>query len=282
MSEVKFGPSGNSQWFYELGYKSSLEAPKWLSTLGLNAYEYSFGRGYTMSETKAKQLGDEAEKNGITISIHAPYYINFANEDEEMVEKSYNYVLKGLKMLDLMKGKHLVFHPASQGKLTRNKAIELTKERLKILAKKVNELGYKNIYLCPETMGKSMQIGTYEEIIDLCTIDEIFIPTFDFGHIYALNLGQFGSYEDYKKVFEYAIYKLGERAKNCHIHFSQIQYGMKGEIKHLNFGNGEFGPNFEPLAKVIKELNLTPTIICESQTNMTKDALLMKEIYKKI
>ncbi len=282
MEEIKFGPSGNSKWFYDLGYKTSLQAPKWLSSLGLNAYEYSFGRGYTMGEEKAKQLGEQATENNVTISVHAPYFINFANESDEMVEKSYNYVLTGLKMLKLMNGKHLVFHPASQGKLTRERALELTRQRLKILAKKVYENGFEDMFLCPETMGKTLQIGTYKEIVDLCTIDKIFVPTFDFGHIYSLNLGNFGSYEDYKEVFTYALEKLGERAKSCHIHFSQIQFGAKGEIKHLDFGNGEYGPYFEPLARVIKELDLTPTIICESHSNMTKDALYMKEIYEKI
>ena len=88
MSKVKFGPSGNSELFYQLGYKSSVQAPAWLRSLGLSAYEYSFGRGYNMSQEKAIEIGREASANEIEISVHAPYYINFANESEEMVEKS--------------------------------------------------------------------------------------------------------------------------------------------------------------------------------------------------
>ena len=190
MNKVKFGPSGNSELFYQLGYKSSVEAPAWLRSLGLSAYEYSFGRGYNMSQEKAIEIGREASANEIEISVHAPYYINFANESEEMVEKSYNYVLTGLKMLRAMGGKHLVFHASSQGKLPRERALELTRERLKILAKKVYESGYSDMMLCPETMGKPLQIGTFKEIVDLCTVDKIFVPTFDFGHIYSLSLGK--------------------------------------------------------------------------------------------
>lgn len=281
--KIKFGPSGNEDLFYQQGNKTSLEAPAWLKNLGLSAYEYSFGKGYMMGSETAHKLGIEAEKNGITISVHAPYYINFANESEEMVEKSYNYVLTGLKFLKCMRGEHLVFHPASQGKLEREKAVALARERLIILAKKVKEAGYGNFKLCPETMGKPLQIGTYKEIIDLCTIDDIYVPTFDFGHIYTLNLGNFGSYEDYKKVFEYSIEKLGfERTKNCHIHFSKIEYGNKGEVRHLNFNSEDYGPDYVPLLKVIKELGLTPTIICESKNNMATDALTLKETYEKI
>lgn len=283
MENIKFGPSGNSQLFYDLGYKTSLQAPAWLKSLGLNAYEYSFGRGYMMGSETALKLGEEAEKNNISISIHAPYYINFANESQEMLEKSYKYILTGCKMLKLMKGNHLVFHVASQGKLERKVALDLIKKRLKELSKLVKEKGYGEIFLCPETMGKPMQIGTYKEIVDLCTIDNMFIPTFDFGHIYALNLGNFGSYENYKKVFEYSIEKLGQlRTSNCHIHFSKIEYGLKGEIRHLNFDNEKFGPNYAQLLKVLKDLNLSPTIICESHSNMTTDALEMKNFYESL
>ena len=280
---VKFGPSGNSELFYEMGFKKSIEAPKFLKEIGLDAYEYSFGRGYTMGADTAKIIGNEAEKNGICVSIHAPYYINFANESEEMAEKSYNYILTGLKILKLMKGKHLVFHVASQGKQTRENAIALMTTRVKNLVKKVYENGYGDMNICPETMGKPMQIGTYKEIIDLCTIDKILVPTFDFGHIYSLNLGDFGSYENYKEIFDYAISKLGfERASNCHIHFSKIEYGKKGEVRHLNFEDEGFGPDFFPLAKVIKDLNLSPTIICESHSKMSEDALFMKQIYESL
>ena len=282
MNKVKFGPSGNSELFYQLGYKSSVEAPAWLRSLGLSAYEYSFGRGYNMSQEKAIEIGREASANEIEISVHAPYYINFANESEEMVEKSYNYVLTGLKMLRAMGGKHLVFHASSQGKLPRERALELTRERLKILAKKVYESGYSDMMLCPETMGKPLQIGTFKEIVDLCTVDKIFVPTFDFGHIYSLSLGKFGSYEDYVEVFTYALEKLGERARFCHIHFSQIEYGQKGEVRHLNFGNGKFGPAFEPMLKAISDLGLFPTVICESHSNMATDALEMKQFFEKI
>ena len=182
--KIKFGPSGNCDLFYQQGNKTSLEAPEWLKNLGLSAYEYSFGKGYMMGSETAEKLGIEAAKNGIAISVHAPYYINFANESEDMVEKSYGYVLTGIKFLKLMKGKHLVFHPASQGKLEREKAVNLARERLIVLAEKVKALNLGDIRLCPETMGKPLQIGTYKEIIDLCTVDEI----------YTLNLGNFGTY----------------------------------------------------------------------------------------
>ena len=228
MEEIKFGPSGNDEFFYAEGNKSSLEAPEWLKNKGLSAYEYSFGRGYRMTSKMAQELGAKAKEHGIELSIHAPYYINLANPSDEMAEKSYEYILTGLKLLRAMGGRHLVFHIGSESKQDRKVALDLIDKRLDILIKKIYESGYNDLFICPETMGKQAQIGTYKEIVDFCTKDKILVPTFDFGHIYALNNGNFGSYEDYMEVFNYAIEKLGyDRVKNCHIHFSKIMFSVQ-------------------------------------------------------
>lgn len=278
---IRFGPSGNSKIFYDDGNKNSLQAPAWLKKIGLNAYEYAFGRGYILSLDKAKILGEEAKKNDIEISIHAPFYINLANEDEVMKEKSFNYIIKGLDYVKAVNGKNLVFHIGSQGKKTRENAIELIYERLEELLPRIDFAKYPNVYLCPETLGKSMQIGTYKEIVDFCTLHERLKPTFDFGHINAIMGGGLKTKADYIKIFQYSFEKLGEkRTKNCHIHFSKIQYGAKGELCHLNLSDEIYGPEFEPLAEAIKELGLTPTIICESKDRMAEDALIMKNIYQ--
>ena len=280
---IRFGPSGNSQSFYDDGNKTSVQAPKWLSTKGLSAYEFSFGRGYTMGLKTATELGNEAEKYGVKVSIHAPYYINLANPDEEMKIKSFGYITKGLELLKAMKGNHLVFHVASQGKMERAEATALAEKRLKELAQVLDFQGeYKNLFLCLETMGKPLQIGTYKEIIDLCSVHPNFIPCFDFGHINALTGGGLKAVEDYLEIFNYSIQKLGfERTKNCHIHFSKIEFGAKGEIRHLNYDDNVYGPEFAPLAQAIKILDLTPIVICESKTMMAEDALVLKNIYEK-
>lgn len=283
MDKIRFGPSGNSDIFYEAGNKTSVQAPAWLNSLELDAYEISFGRGYRMLGEMANLIGLKAEENNVLISVHAPYYINLANEDDLMAEKSFVYIMTGLKMLRYLKGKHLIFHLGTQGKMVREDALELISKRLDKLIPMIYEKGYDDMFICPETMGKIVQIGSYKEIIDFCTKDKILVPTFDFGHIYTFNLGNWGTYEDYKEVFDYSIEKLGfEKTKNCHIHFSKIEYGGKGEIRHLNYSDDNYGPNFEPLARVIKDLKLTPTIICESAGKMAEDALLFKQIYSNI
>ena len=42
---MKFGPAGNPESFYAAGYKNSEQMPKYLSEIGLDAYEYQCSRG---------------------------------------------------------------------------------------------------------------------------------------------------------------------------------------------------------------------------------------------
>ena len=277
---IRFGPSGNSQIFYDDGCKTSLEAPKWLKEHNLEAYEYSFGRMFNMSHEKAKELGKNAEENGILVSVHAPYYINLANPSDEAFEKNINYLLSSLAYLVDFKGNQCVFHPGSCGKETREVAFAALMSRMDKLLEKVYLAGYGDLYVCPETMGKSQQLGSVKEIVEMCKLDKCLIPTFDFGHINAVTGGTLKTADDYRKILDYAYNELGEfKTKNLHIHFSKIEYTSKGEVKHLTLDDTVYGPEFEPLAKVIKEMGLEPTIICESKGTMMEDAIKLKEIY---
>ena len=222
-------------------------------------------------------------KYNISMSIHAPYYINFATPTDEMVEKSYDYVLNSLHKLRLVGGNRLIVHPASQGKMTREEAVTLCKKRLSILKDKIIEAGFGDMYICIETMGKSAQIGTYEEVLDFCTIYDKYIPTFDFGHINALTQGTLKAKEDYRKIIDRSIEVIGrERTEIAHVHFSKIEYSTKGEVKHLTLEDNIYGPEFEPLAEVMKEYNLHNTVICESKEYMGRDAMILKSIYQSI
>ena len=277
---IKFGPSGNCDSFYEAGYAHTEQAAEFVKNRGLDCFEYSFGRGVKMSESKAISIGEAFAKAGIEISVHAPYFINFANPDDEMAAKSYGYVLDSAKMCKLMGGKRIVFHPAAQGKATRFEAVEKTEERLKILADYIVLNNLEDMIFCPETMGKQAQIGTVEEITSFCQIAPFYTPCIDFGHINAREQGSLKTTEDYLQRLQYMIDNLGyERMKNFHSHFSKIMYSAKGEVKHLTFTDELYGPEFAPLAVALKRFDLHPYIVSESDGTQAEDALEMKNIY---
>lgn len=280
---IKFGPSGNCESFYADGHKHTIEAAKFVKDFGLDCYEYSFGRGVNMSESTARAIGEAFRKEEIEISVHAPYFINFANPDDEMIEKSFGYVLSSAATLKLLGGKRVVFHPAAQGKAKREDAVNLTIERLKILRDKIYENGLDDIMFCPETMGKLAQIGTIEEVVEFSKIDKCFTPCVDFGHVNAREFGSLKTENDFLTRLEYMISELGfERMKHFHVHFSKIMYGGKGEIKHLTFEDEIYGPEFQMCASALKKLKLEPYIVSESAGTQAEDAKTMKDIFNSV
>lgn len=277
---IKFGPSGNSEAFALAGYSTGEQAADWVKNMGLDCFEFSFGRGVNLSDGRAESIGAAFSAAGVEISVHAPYYINLANPDEEAAEKSFGYILASAKKGALMGAKRVVFHPASQGKAAREEAVSLTAERLLRLRELIYGQGLEDIAFCPETMGKLGQIGTIEEITRFCETDKVFVPAVDFGHVNAREQGSLKTEEDYLSRLTYMTERLGrEKMARLHIHFSKIEYTEKGEKRHLTFDDEKYGPEFLPLAKALKKLNLEPYIVCESAGTQDKDALEMKKIY---
>ena len=82
-----FGPAGNADEF-AARYKSSLDAPAWLSAQGLELYEYQCGKGVNIGEETARKLGQRAREHQVRLSLHAPYFINLANPDPESLRKT--------------------------------------------------------------------------------------------------------------------------------------------------------------------------------------------------
>ena len=122
---IKFGPSGFCDEFNEKK-KSTFDMPDWLESNGLDCYELSFTNGVRLSdETAAKYYSIFKDKN-IEVSVHAPYFINFANPDPVQVEKSNAYILTSLQKMKLFGAKKLVFHPGTQMKMTRDEAFNNT------------------------------------------------------------------------------------------------------------------------------------------------------------
>lgn len=277
---IKFGPSGNSDAFFAAGYSKSEESAVWVRNMGLDVFEYSFGRGVNLSDAKKESIKTAFDLAGVEITVHAPYYVNLANPEEENAEKSYGYILRSAEAVKKMGGNRVVFHPASQGNVDRKTAVELTKKRFSVLTEKIYENGLSDVIFCPETMGKLGQIGTIEEITEFCSVDKVFVPCVDFGHVNARERGSFKTEKDYVDRLSFMIDRLGkDKMQNFHVHFSKIEYGEKGEIRHLTFDDDKFGPNYEDMISAIKTLSLTPTVLCESAGTQDIDALKMKKAY---
>ena len=275
---IRFGPAGNCERFYAEGFSSSDQAPAWLAAQGLTAYEYSAGHGVSISEKKARKIGEEAARFGLAVSIHAPYYINCGNP--EKTESSVNYLLSAAQAVTWFGGSRVIFHPGSPGKLDRKTALNAAVEAVRTARAALDESGFENVFLCPETMGRPSQLGTLDEIILICQSVERTLPTIDFGHLHAASCGKFGTEADFEAVLLKLINGLGtDRVRHFHAHFSRIAFTAKGEKCHMNFSDEGYGPDFFALAPVLKKYSLEPTVICESRGNQADDALTMQRIF---
>lgn len=282
MKTALFGPSGNPDSFYASGRKASVDMPEWLAGQGLNAYEYSLTRGVNVGEATARKLGDQASRFGIAMSVHAPYYISLATEDETTATNTLNHFLKSLEAAEWMGADRISFHMGGIGKLTRQAAMELAKKRMANILEEAERRGLTGPKLAAETHGKVNQLGTVAEIIEVCKLSPQMIPLVDFAHLYAVAGGGFSQPEDYGGVFGRIAQELGtETAANLHIHFSAIEFTKGGEKRHWGF-HDEFGPPYQPLIQWIAEHKLTPRIICESAGTQSEDAKSMQDFYLRL
>lgn len=275
-----FGPAGNSDSFSKMGYKHSLQVPEYIEKMGLDAFEYQCGRGVNIGQDKATELGLLAASKGIKLSLHAPYYISMSSVEEQKRLNSVKYILDSAKAVKAMGGNRIIVHTGSCGKISREEALALAIDTMKISLAALDNEGLSDIHICPETMGKVNQLGTLEEVLALCKIDERLIPCIDFGHLNARDLGVLKTKEDFEKIFVAIKNELGtDRLKSFHSHFSKIEYTTGGEKRHLTFDDNVFGPDFEPVMELTAKYDASPIFICESAGTQAEDAKQMKDYY---
>ncbi len=282
MSEwkIRFGTAGTSDSFTAMGYKNSLDIPAYTEKMGLDAFEYQCGHGVRLGLDKARQMADDAAARGILFSVHAPYYISASSLDEEKRLNSVNYLLQSAALCRALGGRRIIFHSGSCGKQSREAALEKALDTMRRAVEALDEAGFADMTLCPETMGKIGQLGTLDEVLALCAVDRRITPCIDFGHLNARTLGGIRSKEDYAAILDRMAEKLGDqRAERFHVHFSRIEYSAGGEKRHWTFAETQFGPEPQPLMELLAQRKLQPVIICESAGTQAEDAGAMQQMY---
>ncbi len=277
----RFGPGGNSTAFYDDGCKSTKEAPAWLHKIGLDAYEFEASRGVNSADDTLLYIGEQARAHDIRLSLHAPYYISLSGKEPDKRLKSLDYISDSLRAARLLGAEIIVVHTGSTAKMTRKEAMALAADTL---SRVLTEIPDQGVRIGLETMGKQNQLGTLDEVIALCQMDDRLAPVVDFGHLNAREGGGlFPDADAYRRVFDQIGNGLGgETARKLHCHFSKIEWTTGGEKRHLTFEDQTYGPDFEPLAQCIAKEGLTPVIICESAGTMSQDALQIKRYYQQI
>ena len=274
--KLRFGPAGKP-----VDFKGDmLKVPEYLASIGLDALEYEAVRGVRISESKARKLGEEARRYDIVLSLHAPYYINLASRDEAKLKASIKRVIDSLKAAHWMGAYVVVVHIGYyKDHESRRSALKHAINALKIVEEQAQQLGINDVWIGPETTGKKTQIGSIEEIIEICNSIERCRPVVDWAHLHARALGMhIVKIDDVIKVIDELEKNLDPQAlKPLHQHFSRIEYGSGGEKEHHTLSEEEFGPDFRIVCRGLKETGIEGVIISESPI-LDKDALVMKAI----
>ena len=201
--------------------------------------------------------------------------------EEDKRLNSIQYLLQSAAVCRALGGRRIIFHSGSCGKQSREAALEKALDTMRRAVAALDEAGYEDMTLCPETMGKVGQLGTLDEVLTLCGVDSRITPCIDFGHLNARTLGGIRTKADYAAILDRMAEVLGDdRARQFHVHFSRIEYSAGGEKRHWTFADTQFGPEPQPLMELLAERQLTPVVICESAGTQAEDAQTMQQMYR--
>lgn len=249
-----------------------------VAELGLGCMEVQFVRGVKMNERMAREVGGVAKKSGVKLTVHAPYFINFNAHEKEKVVASQERLIHTASIASLFGAEGIVFHAAFYLNDSPSAIYVRVKEMLKETVKLLRAEGNR-VLLRPETTGKGSQFGTLEEVLNLSDEVEGIAPCIDFAHMHARR-GELNSYEEFLALLKQVEDRLGGQAlDHMHIHLSGIEYGKRGEIRHLNLRESDL--RYVELLRALKELEVKGVLICESP-DREGDALVLQETYNSL
>ena len=151
MATMNFGTAGVPHSAKE---RSSLSGLQRVAELGLGAMELEFVRGVRMGKKMAHQVGELGQKLSLSLSIHAPYYINLCSPEAEKRAASRKRIVDSARIGHYCGAKSIVFHTGFYGELAPAAAYEIVLEELKLVLEETEDF---SPTLRPDLMGKPSQ-----------------------------------------------------------------------------------------------------------------------------
>lgn len=257
----------------------SVGAIEFSKSIGLETLELGWVQSVRVTEATCALIKSMGEEQGVALSVHAPYFINLNANGEEW-PKSRKRLMDAAHYGYLAGATDIIFHPGSYFGNDPADVLKVAIPRLQGCIKELQKNG-DQVTLRPETMGKSAMLGSIEDALAMSAAMDMVQPCIDFAHMHARpGDGSMNTFEEWCKLLETYKKELGAKAlKTLHIHLSGIEYGPKGEKKHLTLAEADLDLN--SLFKALKEFGCAGRILCESPI-MEEDALNMKKAWMKV
>jgi deoxyribonuclease-4 len=250
--------------------------------LGFGHLEIAWTQSVRVSDETCAEIKAASEKHSITLSIHAPYFINLNSQTDELMQKSDARLLAAARKGFLAGAKDIVFHPGSYHNQDRAVVYQRAKVKLTELTALLKSEGV-DVFLRPETMGKVAMFGTLEECVHLAADVPGVLPAIDWAHLHArTGDGTFNSYEEFAAAFDLIRRELGEHGlQHMHSHMSGIEYTSKGEKLHIPLNEADF--RYRELLQAFIDYKAAGTVGVEAPEPFhVADALTLQATYRRL
>ena len=276
MDTLKFATAGQPICNGSAGYEKAFDV---LEELNLDGLELEFVHGVRMSPANKKLVKEISTAKNMVLTAHGPYYINLNSKEEDKIEASIKRVLDTAKTGYELGAYSVTYHAAFYMGMPADEVYKKVEQSMEKICAALDEDAI-NIWVRPETTGKPTQWGNLEEIINLSKDFRQVLPCVDFSHLHARTNGSYNTYDEFCKIFDDIGNQIGSYAlENFHAHIAGIEYGEKGEKKHLMLKESDM--NYKDLMKAFKKFDVKGVVVCESPI-MEEDAVLLKEYYSSL
>lgn len=277
--KLRFGTVGSPSSTPVTGTIAAIEHTK---ALGLQHLEIAWTHSVSVTDKTCEDIAAAAKAHGISLSIHAPYFINLNSQTPEKMTASDERLLKAARKGFLAGATDIVFHPASYHAQNPAEVYPRVRDQLAMLVEKLHAEGV-TATLRPETMGKSAMFGTLEECVQLSKDVPGVLPCIDWAHLHARRGdGSFNSYEEFAAALTYVRDVLGADAlKRVHFHLSGIEYTSKGEKMHIPLNEADL--RYRELLQAFIDFGVEGTAGVEAPEPFhVADALVFQATYRRL
>ena len=248
-------------------------------SLGLDALELAWVQSVRVSETTCQVIKAAAQDAFVSLSVHAPYFINLNADDTEW-PKSRQRLMDAAWYGWMAGATDIVFHPGSYFGKPPEEVLPVAIQRLGGCVTELTKKGAA-VTLRPETMGKLALLGSLEDTLALSQPYPSVRPCLDFAHLHARSGdGSVNGYDHWMRILNAYDKVLGAGSLGgLHIHLSGIEYSAKGERNHLPIQESDM--DIRGLFKALKKAGASGRILCESPI-LEEDALFMQKLFSEV
>lgn len=228
---------------------------------GYAACEVQFVKEFMLKEAECKKLGEMARDNGITLSVHAPYFAQLTTKEPDRLKLHLGGLHHACKLASAMRATVVVCHPGSHHSAPAEELHERVSAALDDLGPRVADLGVK---LGLETCGKKSQFGSLGDLAMLVKRHPFTTVVIDYAHIHALSNGSLNRPEAFDALFAFITEQFAfEHLWPLHTHFSDNEFGPAGEIRHVPYGKGTL--RISNVVSGASKFDLALTVISEEK-----------------